>query len=56
MEKRKNIVFPRLESILEEMGGNIKLARLRRKFTTDMVAQRARISRTTLTSIDKGAC
>lgn len=55
MEKRKNIVFPRLERILEEMGGNIKLARLRRKLTADMVAQRARISRTTLTSIEKGA-
>ncbi len=55
MDKRKNIVFPRLEKILEEMGENIKLARLRRKLSAEMVAQRARISRTTLASIEKGA-
>lgn len=36
------------------MGENIKLARLRRKFSAEQVAQRANISRPTLLSIEKG--
>jgi predicted DNA-binding protein (UPF0251 family) len=37
-----------LSSILEEMGDNIKLARLRRELTAEQVAERAGISRSTL--------
>jgi transcriptional regulator with XRE-family HTH domain len=36
------------------MGENIRLARLRRKFSTIIVAQRAGISRNTLRSIERG--
>ena len=32
---------------------NLKLARLRRKYSTELVAERARISRTTLWNIEK---
>jgi len=36
------------------LGENIKLARLRRKYSTEQVAERANISRPTLLSIEKG--
>ena len=36
------------------MGENIKLARLRRKLTTEQVAERAGISRSTLWQVEKG--
>ena len=40
--------------ILRELGENIKLARLRRKLSTEQVAERAGISRPTLLAIEKG--
>jgi transcriptional regulator with XRE-family HTH domain len=36
------------------MGENIRLARLRRKFSAEMVAQRAGIARNTLRAIERG--
>lgn len=39
---------------MEELGENIKLARLRRKLTTEQIAERANISRPTLASIESG--
>jgi transcriptional regulator with XRE-family HTH domain len=39
---------------LSELGENIKLARLRRKLSTEQVAERAGISRPTLHAIEKG--
>lgn len=54
MENRSIIITPRLEKILFELGGNIKLARLRRKLTAEQVCERANISRTTLWQIEKG--
>lgn len=37
------------------MGENIKLARLRRKLSSEQVAERANISRPTLSAIEKGS-
>jgi transcriptional regulator with XRE-family HTH domain len=54
MTKKKMIVLPKTRKILDEMGENIKLARLRRKFSSEQVAERANISRPTLTAIEKG--
>jgi len=54
MTKKKMIILPKTRRILLEMGENIKLARLRRKFSTEQVAERANISRPTLSSIEKG--
>ncbi|MDY0081593.1 MAG: helix-turn-helix domain-containing protein [Ignavibacteriaceae bacterium] len=42
------------DKILRELGENIKLARLRRKLSTQQVAERAGIGRRTLYEIEKG--
>ena len=54
MANRHPILLPRLEKLMSELGENIKLARLRRKLSSQQVAERAGISRTTLVSIEKG--
>jgi transcriptional regulator with XRE-family HTH domain len=54
MGREKNFLLPSLQRLLAEMGENIRLARLRRKFSTIIVAQRAGISRNTLRSIERG--
>lgn len=48
------IILPKTRKILDEIGENIKLARLRRKFSSEQVAERANISRPTLSAIEKG--
>lgn len=55
MAKKKIIILPKTKRILSEMGENIKLARLRRKLSSEQVAERANISRPTLSAIEKGA-
>lgn len=54
MASRKQILFPKHQKILEQLGEQIKLARKRRKLTTTQVAERAGIDRTTLYHIEKG--
>jgi transcriptional regulator with XRE-family HTH domain len=54
MNREKYTLLPRLTKILEELGENIKLARLRRKLSAGQVAERAGISRSTLWQIEKG--
>lgn len=53
MPKKSIILLPETERILEQMGLQIKYARLRRKHTANLVAKRAGISRATLVSIEK---
>ena len=55
MEKRNTILLPRAQKPISVLGENIKLARLRRKFSAEQVAERADISRPTLVSIEKGS-
>ncbi|NOQ26441.1 MAG: helix-turn-helix domain-containing protein [Bacteroidales bacterium] len=55
MAKRKHVLLPKSLRILSELGENIKLARLRRKLSSEQVAERANISRPTLTEIEKGS-
>lgn len=53
---RKNIMLmPDTQHKLAQMGEQIKLARLRRKLTVELVAERAGISRTTLWNVEKGS-
>lgn len=54
MNRKKQILFPKYQKILEQIGENIKLARKRRKLTTIQVSERAGIDRTTLYQIEKG--
>lgn len=55
MKTRTIVLLPRVEKILEQLGENIKLARLRRKLSGNQIAERAGISRTTLWQIEKGS-
>ena len=48
------ILLPSQQRILTQIGEDIKLARLRRKFSAEQVAERAGISRSTLWQIEKG--
>lgn len=54
MRSKKQILLPKLQKIVEQLGENIKLARKRRKLTTIQVAERASIDRSTLYQIEKG--
>ncbi len=54
MNKKRQVIFPKYNQMLEQMGENIKLARKRRKLTTVQVAERAGIARSTLYLIEKG--
>ena len=55
MPKKSVVLLPETENILAQMEGQIKLARLRRRISATLVAERAGISRATLVSIEKGA-
>lgn len=55
MSKRTTVIMPQTEKILTQMGEQIKLARLRRKLSAELVAERANISRATLWAIEKGS-
>lgn len=55
MNTRGVVLLPKQQAILEQMGENIKLARLRRKLSTLQVAERAGLNRTTLWNIEKGS-
>lgn len=45
---------PAVARVLQELGDNIRLARLRRQFSMELVAERAGMSRTTLRAVEAG--
>ncbi len=47
-------LLPMTEDILKQMGEQIKLARLRRNLSVELVAERAGISRATLWKVEQG--
>ena len=47
--------MPKTQEILLKMGEQIKMARLRRRLSSELVAGRAGISRATLCNIEKGS-
>ena len=55
MGKKSLILLPQTQAILETMGEQIKMARLRRKISSELVAERAGISRATLWAVEKGS-
>lgn len=54
MSKKSPVLLPNKNQILKTVGEQIKLARLRRKFSGEIVAERAGIGRNTLISIEQG--
>lgn len=54
MKKRADSVLPSLGRILSGVGEKLKAARLRRRYSADMVARRAGIARDTLYRIERG--
>ena len=55
MSKKSTVVLPQTQEILNQMGDQIRLARLRRHLSAELVAERAGISRMTLSNIEKGS-
>jgi len=55
MSKKATILLPQTQEILNQMGEQIRLARLRRHLSTELVAERAGLSRMTLSNIEKGS-
>ena len=51
MGRKAVILLPQMDRILSSLGENIKLARLRRRLSAEIVAERAGISRATLTKV-----
>lgn len=48
------MILPRMQRDMDVVGENIKLARLRRKYSTTQVSERAGITPETLASIEAG--
>lgn len=55
MSRNSILLLPKNERLLQEVGENIKLARLRRRLTMNQVSERAGISRPTLSSLERGS-
>lgn len=55
MKPKRQVLLPKFQKVLEQMGENIKLARKRRRLTTLQISERAGIDRTTLYHIEKGS-
>ena len=54
MNKKRQILYPKHQKVLEQLGENIKLARKRRKLTAVQVSERSGIARNTLYLLEKG--
>lgn len=54
MKKAAYNILPPTEEILRTMGEQIKLARLRRNLSSELVAERAGISRSSLWKVESG--
>ena len=50
------VLSPHIQNNLKVLGENIRLARLRRNLAMSLICEKARISRPTLTKIEKGDC
>ena len=55
MSKNPYNILPTTKEILRTMGEQIKLARLRRNLSVELVSERAGISRASLWNVEKGS-
>lgn len=49
------VIYPGTRKCLEQMGEQIRLARLRRNLSVELVAERAGVSRTSVWAVEKGS-
>jgi len=54
INKKSVLLTPKMQELMDIVGEQIRLARLRRRLTTQIVADRAGISRATLWKIENG--
>lgn len=54
MPRKPPVVFPQEQRLLAQLGERLKVARMRRKLSNAVVAQRAGISRTSLYKVEAG--
>lgn len=55
MNSKRIVVMPETEKYLKIVGEQIKLARLRRKISLNLVAERAGVSKATVCNIENGS-
>ncbi|MDD2232684.1 MAG: helix-turn-helix domain-containing protein [Sphaerochaetaceae bacterium] len=55
MGRKTVVLMPQSSRILQDMGNQIKLARLRRRISVDLVAERAGVSRASVWAVEKGS-
>ena len=55
MNRKRVMLLPSTQKVLQKMGANIKKARLRRNIRAELLAKQAGISADTLSAIEKGA-
>lgn len=55
MKKASYNILPDTEKVLQTLGEQIKLARLRRNLSAELVAERAGISRASLWNVERGS-
>jgi len=54
MPRKPPTIFPQEQALLSQLGERLKLARLRRKLSSKVVAQRAGVSRSSLYKVEAG--
>ncbi|MCD8286765.1 MAG: helix-turn-helix domain-containing protein [Clostridia bacterium] len=55
MPERGVKLLPKQQQMMEQVGQQIKLARLRRNLSVELVANRARVSKATVYNVEKGS-
>lgn len=55
MGKKAVVLMPQTKRMLETVGEQIKLARLRRDLPIELIAERASVSRATVGQVEKGS-
>ena len=55
MGRKAVAIMPQTQEILATMGEQIKMARLRRRISAELAAERAGVSRATLWAVEKGS-
>ena len=55
MGRKAVLLLPQTQELLAQMGEQIRLARLRRRISSALVAERADVSRATVTAVEKGS-